>query len=115
METREEILQEENRHRLEMCARMAKSLKQGDVVLDATGHRMYWRIDRKGKPSLRFDSIKEMESFLEHILENRGSGSTNGLGNMDNCVKRRFYVIRQRELSRTNGMPMMLSSRLNRQ
>lgn len=114
METSKEILLDENQFRLLMCCRMAKSLGQGDVFLDATGHKMFWRIDREGKPSLRFDSITEMEGFLEHLLESRCNASSHGLGNMDGSVKRRMSIIRQRNISRTNGTPMMLSSKLNR-
>lgn len=112
MKTRNDLLLNETQHRLLMCCRMAKSLGQGEVFLDATTHKMSWHIGREGHPDKVFHSLDEMEEYLEHLLENRQRLSCNGLGNMDRNVKRRLTVIHERERSRTNGEPMTFSSKI---
>ena len=102
---------DENRHRLLMCMRMAKSLGAGMIYLDATTHRMHWKLEKEGHATRRFHSIDELEAHLEHLLENR---SRTGLGNICRTVKRRAHVISIRESARTNGTPMLFQSRINR-
>lgn len=109
METRNEILLDENQHRLLMCCRMARALGVGEVYLDATTHKLYWVLEKDGRPVNRFRSMGEMEEHLEHLLENRSRTCCNGLGNMDRNVKRRMQVMK----TRTNVTPMLFHSRIN--
>lgn len=108
-----EFMLDEDRHRLLMCHRMAKALGAGEVYLDLTTHRPHWRIEKNGVCHEQFGSIEEMETFLEHLLENRPKSGC-GLGKMPLPVKLRANVISERKRSRTNGTPMMFSSRINR-
>lgn len=110
METRNELLLNENQHRLLMCMRMAKALGVGEIYLDATTHKMHWRLEKEGHSTRRFYSIEEMETHLEHLLENR---SRVGLTGMTPCMKRRAKVMSERQRSRTNGTPMLFQSRIN--
>lgn len=103
----------ENQHRLLMCMRMAKALGKGEIYLDATGHKMCWRMEADGRPSIVFHSIGEMEEYLEHLLENRWRSRHNHLGHTGREVKRRMIVVRERQRARTNGVPMMFPSRIN--
>lgn len=112
METKNDLLLNETQHRLLMCCRMAKSLGQGDIFLDATTHKMCWHIEREGHPDKIFHSLDEMEEYLEHLLMNRQRMSCNGLGNMDRTVKRRMNVIKIRERNRTTGEPMVFFSKI---
>lgn len=113
MGIRNDLLLDVNQHRLLMCARMAKALEKGEVYLDATTHRMRWKLEKDGVVGNVFDSLDEMEDFLEHLLENRYKSDMCGLGNMDRRVKRRMNVIRERHRSRTNAVPMTFPSRIN--
>ena len=113
METRNDLLLSETQHRLLMCMRMAKALGKGEVHLDATTHKMCWKLERHDMVSNVFYSIDEMENYLEHLLENRWRLGARGLGNMDPRVKRRLNVIQERHRSRTNGTPMTFPSRIN--
>lgn len=113
MITRNDILLEENQHRLLMCMRMAKSLGVGEVYLNLATHKPFWYIERNGVCHERFYSMEEMESYLEHLLENRWR-PCGGLGTMSREVKRRYDILTQRRLSRTNGSPMLFPSSINR-
>lgn len=114
MDNKNSILLDENTHRLLMCCRMAKSMSVGEVFLDATTHRIVWCIAQEGKPNLRFSSLDEMEQHLEHLLMVRAEKIPNGLANMDKRVKRRADIISERRRARTNGGPMLFSSKINR-
>lgn len=104
--TRNEIMLDENQHRLLVCHRMAKALGVGEVHPDLTTHRLHWRIEKNGVCRERFYSIEELESYLEHLLENCLK-TKGGCGKMHLSVKLRANVISERERSRTNGTPMM--------
>ena len=110
-----DIMLDENQHRLLMCCRMAQALGQGDIFLDATGYRLCWRMERKGKATNVFYSIDEMECYLEHLLENRWRVGVLGKCATDAEVKRRLDIIKERHSSRTSGERMTLFSRANRQ
>lgn len=113
MEPLSEIRLDENQHRLLMCMRMAKALNQGEVYLDATTHRMCWKIERDEQVTGVFYSIDEMETYLERLLEYRYHYGPNGLGNMSPPVKRRMNVINERRRAQTNGQPMTFYSKVN--
>lgn len=113
METLNEIRMDENQYRLLMCMRMAKSLGKGEVYLDATSHKMCWKLEKDDRVSGRFYSIDELESYLEHLLENRSYLAPNGLGNMHSSVRRRMKVVKERKYARTNHVPMTFHSRIN--
>ena len=113
METANEILLDENQHRLLICHRMAKALGKGEIFLDATGHKMRWRIEKDDRTTNLFYSIEEMELYLERLLENRYKSSRLELSYIDPRVRRRMSVINERHRSRTNGVPMTFHSRIN--
>lgn len=113
METLNEIRMDENQSRLLMCMRMAKHLGKGEVYLDATSHKMCWKLEKDDRVSGRFYSIGELESYLEHLLENRSYLAPNGLGNMHSSVRRRMKVVKERKYARTNHVPMTFHSRIN--
>lgn len=113
MGTLNEIKLDVNQYRLLVCMRMAKSLGKGEVYLDATSHKMCWKLEKDDRVSGRFHSIDDLESYLEHLLENRSYLSPNGLGNMHPSVRRRMKVVKEREYARTNHVPMTFHSRIN--
>lgn len=113
METKEELCTEETTHRLLMCMRMAKALEKGEIYLDATTSVMFWRLEKEGRTVNTFHSIDEMESYFEHLLENRWRLDGRNLRNMDQRVKRRMMVMNERHDARTNGRPMTFHSRIN--
>ena len=107
METMNELLLDVNQHRLLMCCRMAKALDKGEVFLNAATHKMHWCLEKDGRVTNIFHSMEEMESYLEHLLDNRSRiGITKE-------VARRADVVRKRREYRTNGRPMLFSSRTN--
>lgn len=112
METLNEIKLDENQYRLLMCMRISKALGQGEVYLDATTHRMCWKIERGEQVTGVFHSIDEMESHLEHLLEHRYHHGPNGLGNMSAPVKLRMNTINERRRAQTNGQPMTFYSKV---
>lgn len=112
MVTKNEIMFDENQHRLLMCLRMAKSLGQGEVCLDLTTHKPHWRIEKNGVCHERFYSIGDMEEYLEHLLENLPN-APQGYCRMSSEVKLRASVVRRRKRFRTNGEPMTFPSRIN--
>lgn len=101
---------DENQHRLLMCMRMAKALGGGEIYLDATTHKMHWRLEKNGRTTHCFHSLDEMEAHLEHLLENR---SRCGLGITDSNIQQRMHALEERRRYRTNGTPMLFHSRIN--
>ena len=93
---------------------MAKAMGKGEIYLDATTHRMRWRMEKDGVTTGIFDSIDKMEEYLEHLLENRSRLASDRLDNIHPAVKRRLGVIMERNCSRTNGRSMTFNSRINR-
>lgn len=114
MENLSDIRLDVNQHRLIMCMRMAKAMGKGDIYLDATTHRMCWRMENSGVTTGVFDSIDKMEEYLEHLLENRSRLASDRLDCMHPAVRRRLGVITERNRSRTNGRSMTFNSRINR-
>lgn len=108
-----EILLDENQHRLLICCRMAKALGKGEVILDATSHKMCWRMERGDAVTGVFHSQDEMEEYLEHLLENRSKLSHNRLGNTHPAVKRRAQVINERRRAALEGDNMSFHSCIN--
>lgn len=113
METLNEIKLDVNQHRLLMCMRMAKSLGKGEVYLDATSHKMCWKLEEDDRVSSRFRSIDELERYLEHLLEVRIRIDPKGLDNIHPSVRRRMEVVKERKYARTNHVPMTFHSRIN--
>ena len=114
MESRNDLMLNENQHRLLMCCRMARALGKGEIHLDATGAKMFWRMEKDGRTLNIFHSINEMESSLEHMLENRFKHENVGNKGLDPRLRRRLEIIHTRHKSRTNDRPMVFSSRTNR-
>lgn len=112
METKNDILLNENQYRLLMCGRIARALGKGEVYLDLTGPKMCWRVGKEDCSNHAFYSIDEMESYLEHLLENRCKLNSN-LRNMNSSVKRRVRVIQERNKFQATGNPMTFPSRIN--
>lgn len=107
------MLLDENQHRLLMCCRMAKALEQGDIYLDATGAKMFWKMEKEGRPARTFRSIDEMESYLEHLLENRSRTSPTRIRLLEPSVRRRLDIIHARNEYRESGTPLVFNSRIN--
>ena len=63
MENLSDIKLDINQYRLIMCMRMAKAMGKGEIYLDATTHRMRWRMENDGVTTGIFDSIDKMEEF----------------------------------------------------
>lgn len=108
METKNDLLLDENQHRLLMCCRMAKVLGKGNIYLNATTHKMHWYMEKGDRITGVFHSISEMEEYLEHLLENRSK-----IG-LTKEFERRNSVIRGRRNARTKGTPILSSSKINR-
>ena len=104
----------ENQHRLLMCCRIAKALDKGEIYLDATGPRMFWRLEKDERTINVFHSIDEMECYLEHLLESRNRTNRPKYGTMDSSIKRRTNIIYERHESRMTGKPMLFQSQINK-
>lgn len=114
METKEELMLDENQYRLLMCMRMAKALGLGEIYLDATLHRMHWRMEKDGRVTDVFHSLDEMEVHLERLLENRCRLKPFLAKNMSPQLRRRYETVSLRHSYRTNGTPLVFQSRINR-
>ena len=114
METKNELMLGKNQYRLLMCSRMARLLGKGEIYLDATGPKMFWRMKKAGRTSNVFHSIDEMEFYLECLMESRVRLSPGVVKTLKPEVARRRDVIVDRHNHRTNGSPMVFSSRINR-
>lgn len=112
MENRNELMLDENQHRLLMCGRMAKALDKGEIYLDATGAKMFWRLEKNGRTSNIFHSIDEMEFHLECLLES--SVRLNGQKGIGPRMRRRADIVFKRHDNRINGTPMMFHSSISR-
>lgn len=113
METKNELMLDEDQHRLLMCCRMARALDKGEIFLDATCHKMRWRLEKDGMTCNIFYSLDEMEQHFEHLIECRFRFSRLDIGYMDSRIRRRVDIIRKRHELRTNGTPMTFNSSIN--
>lgn len=114
MKTSNGIRLDEEGYRLLMCHRLAISLGKGDIIPEVTPDGLCWRMEQEGQVTGIFYGIAEMESFLEHLLEERYRTNPGRLGNTDPKVKRRMEVILERQRARTKGEAMTFYSRINR-
>lgn len=112
MENRNELMLDENQHRLLMCCRIAKALDKGEIYLDATGTKMFWRLEKNDRTSNIFHSIDEMEQHLECLLES--AVRLNGRRGLSPSIKRRADIVFKRHDYRSNGVPMMFQSSVSR-
>lgn len=107
---KEELMTEENRHRIVICHRMASALELGEVYLDLAGHRMGWRIEKEGRPDKYFETLDEMEHYLEGLLENRCRVSKPVL---HDSVRRRMDYLSAKKASQVSDRPILLRSKIN--
>ena len=114
MESRNDLMLDENQHRLLMCYRMAKVLSGREIYLDATGLRMFWRLEKNGRTTNIFHSIDDMEHHLECLMESRSRLRPETCSELEPEVIRRLDVVFNRQTSRTKGMPILFSSKINR-
>lgn len=107
------LLLDEEQYRLLMCHRMAASLGKGDIFPEVTPGGLCWRMEKDGQVTGIFYGMEEMESYLEHLLEERYRTNPGRLGNTDPKVKRRMEAILERYRARTKGCPMTFQSKVN--